>query len=512
MAIFKEVVRGDGSGIAEYYRVLNGNVYNVSYDVVTNKPSINGIELIGDISVTDLVRNEGFVQQESDPTVPEHIKLITEGDIIKWQASVDADYVTSAIGKAISNISQFSLEPVDVLPTENIKTNVIYAVPSENTQLKNARDEYVYINGDWECIGSTAIDLSGYAKKSEAIEMIMFSTRDTKEERKAKFLHAIELFKANKPFDARFYCPYGVAVLGSTYSPTYSHTAFLFDMDFERKGLAYSYVLTFILEQSSQANSGIGYAEIQLMSSTDNEDCEYLESFSANTTDTNYYLPRKKEIVTKEDIQNPFFITSSTISSSMINKITETARSSQWESLTFILSGESVAGNHGVYKYYSTERKGNAITGYTYIYKYQSMAPTGTDTITTNGLTQTVLNYSVITLETDRSQTITNYSITQIHGDSTGYYLDPVATEPFQPNTDNAPTNKKYVDDAISNAVSEASQVFVNYYTKEEIDDNYYSKDVIDAIYEEIMSNMGGSSGAHLFSTLEEMEASLGGE
>ena len=172
MAIFKEVVRGDGSGIAEYYRVVNGNVYNVSYDVVTNKPRINGIELIGDISVTDLVRNEGFIQQESDPTVPEHIKLITEGDIIKWQASVDADYVISVVGEAISNISQFSLEPVDVLPTEDIKTNIIYAVPSENTKLKNARDEYVYLNGDWECIGTTAVDLENYYTKTEIEDLV----------------------------------------------------------------------------------------------------------------------------------------------------------------------------------------------------------------------------------------------------------------------------------------------------------------------------------------------------
>ena len=172
MAIFKEVVRGDGSGIAEYYRVVSGNVYNVSYDVVTNKPKINGIELVGDISVTDLMRNEGFVQQESDPTVPKHIKLITEGDIIKWQASVDADYVTSVVGEAISNVSQFSLEPVDVLPTEDIKTNVIYAIPSENTKLKNVRDEYVYINGDWECIGSTAIDLGNYPTTLETMNLI----------------------------------------------------------------------------------------------------------------------------------------------------------------------------------------------------------------------------------------------------------------------------------------------------------------------------------------------------
>lgn len=53
MAIFKEVVRGDGSGIAEYYRVNDGKVMNVDYSVVTNKPTINGVVLAGDLTMAD---------------------------------------------------------------------------------------------------------------------------------------------------------------------------------------------------------------------------------------------------------------------------------------------------------------------------------------------------------------------------------------------------------------------------------------------------------------------------
>ena len=53
MAIFKEVVRGDGSGIAEYYRINDGKVMNVDYSVVTNKPTINGVVLAGDLTMTD---------------------------------------------------------------------------------------------------------------------------------------------------------------------------------------------------------------------------------------------------------------------------------------------------------------------------------------------------------------------------------------------------------------------------------------------------------------------------
>lgn len=172
MAIFREVVRGDGSGIAEYYRVVDGKVYNVSYDVIINKPTINGAELMGDLDLTKLMQSEGFLQEETDPTVPEHVKLITQADLLKWRSSVDAKYVTSAISDAIANISQFSLIPVEILPTENIRTNAIYAVPSTQSKLKNARDEYVYINGDWECIGTTAVELGNYYTKEDIDGML----------------------------------------------------------------------------------------------------------------------------------------------------------------------------------------------------------------------------------------------------------------------------------------------------------------------------------------------------
>ena len=76
-------------------------------------------------------------------------------------------YVDDSILTAIGSISSFSLLPVDVLPTENIQTNVIYAVPSDDPKEKDVRIEYVYINDDWEVIGSTKIDLSNYYTKAE---------------------------------------------------------------------------------------------------------------------------------------------------------------------------------------------------------------------------------------------------------------------------------------------------------------------------------------------------------
>lgn len=389
------------------------------------------------------------------------------------------DIVTLALSKKYTNArlenlatTGFTPVVVDVLPEPTqANSGNLYLVPANDPKDENKYLEYLVVENRWECIGSTAIDLGDYAKKSEAVEMIMFSTRDTKEARKAKFLHAIELFKANKPFDARFYCPYGVAVLDSKYTPSFSHTAFLFDMDFERKGWYYKYVLTFILEQRNESQSGIGYAEIQLMSTTADENCEYSEQLTANTSDTNYYLPVRNEIVTKLDIENPFFITSPSLHSSVIQQITHAANLSQWESLTFILSGESLEGHHGVYKFYTMEFAEDPSTGMILeTYKYKTIAPTGTDTITSNGLTQGLLTYSIITIELNENREIANYSISDVQGDSLGYYLNPEETESFQPDTDNAPANKKYVDNAISNAVDEAGQAFANYYTKEEVE------------------------------------------
>lgn len=57
---------------------------------------------------------------------------------------------------------------VDTLPPvlEGDPT-VIYFVPSEGTDDTNVRDEYMLVNGAWERIGTTRVDLSGYWSKDQ---------------------------------------------------------------------------------------------------------------------------------------------------------------------------------------------------------------------------------------------------------------------------------------------------------------------------------------------------------
>lgn len=72
-----------------------------------------------------------------------------------------------SIFTAIGDINSFEIAVVNALPTENIDDHTIYFVPQE--QGSTTHDEYMYINNQWELIGTTTIDLSDYLQKTDII-------------------------------------------------------------------------------------------------------------------------------------------------------------------------------------------------------------------------------------------------------------------------------------------------------------------------------------------------------
>ena len=70
------------------------------------------------------------------------------------------------VAKAIADVSGFHAEIVSELP-ETGKTNILYLVAKTEAASGDGYDEYLYINGAWERVGSTNIDLSGYVQASE---------------------------------------------------------------------------------------------------------------------------------------------------------------------------------------------------------------------------------------------------------------------------------------------------------------------------------------------------------
>lgn len=78
-------------------------------------------------------------------------------------------FVTNAIAKAVAGISTLSFEVVSTLPTSG-KAATIY-LKSKTGSANDVYDEYIWVNNKWELIGTTSVDLSGYLKASELVEL-----------------------------------------------------------------------------------------------------------------------------------------------------------------------------------------------------------------------------------------------------------------------------------------------------------------------------------------------------
>lgn len=67
---------------------------------------------------------------------------------------------------------------VQTLPTSDISTSTIYLVPASDPGEQNVYDEYIYVNGAWEHIGSTSVDLSDYVTKTYFDQTVGTATKN----------------------------------------------------------------------------------------------------------------------------------------------------------------------------------------------------------------------------------------------------------------------------------------------------------------------------------------------
>lgn len=77
-------------------------------------------------------------------------------------------FVQSAINNALAGISEISFDVVDALPDAGSKGK-IYLLAKASPNPDNIYTEYVWINGKWESIGDTVVDLSGYVQSSQMV-------------------------------------------------------------------------------------------------------------------------------------------------------------------------------------------------------------------------------------------------------------------------------------------------------------------------------------------------------
>ena len=90
--------------------------------------------------------------------------------------SVLSNISPEEVDNLINTINGLNFSVVEILPTENISTNTIYLVPLTSATTNNIYEEFIYLNNQWESIGTTQIDLSNYITKDTAEEITSTKT------------------------------------------------------------------------------------------------------------------------------------------------------------------------------------------------------------------------------------------------------------------------------------------------------------------------------------------------
>lgn len=111
-------------------------------------------------------QTENISVSEAITNINNEIDLVQESiNVLNSDATVEGS-VEHKIAQAIVNADHIKRAVVSGLPQKDIDVNTIYMVPNGLTGM-DIYDEYMYINNQWELLGNTQIDLTGYYTKDE---------------------------------------------------------------------------------------------------------------------------------------------------------------------------------------------------------------------------------------------------------------------------------------------------------------------------------------------------------
>lgn len=139
------------------YVHTDNNYTSADKDKLTDVASGAEVNVIDAISINGA--DATVTNKKVDITVPTKVSDITNDS--GFQTASD---VASAINSAIGGITSISFEVVTSLPATG-ENGVIYLMPNDGTN-PNIYDEYIYVNNNFEKIGTTEVDLSNYLQLS----------------------------------------------------------------------------------------------------------------------------------------------------------------------------------------------------------------------------------------------------------------------------------------------------------------------------------------------------------
>lgn len=115
--------------------------------------TINGHALTGDVTlkISDLENDSGFITS-------------TVSNLSNYYTKAQT-YMRTEIDSRLDAINSMNVSVVSALPQTG-DSHTIYLVP-KSASGSDAHQEYLYVNGSWELIGDTSVDLSNYYTKAE---------------------------------------------------------------------------------------------------------------------------------------------------------------------------------------------------------------------------------------------------------------------------------------------------------------------------------------------------------
>lgn len=107
------------------------------------------------------------------PLISTDIKTDDSSNLKTVSPKAVVDYVTESLS-SVTSIDIDILERGEYgengVPTVEGKKGVIYFVPLSNSEESDIYREYIYVNDNFEAIGTTAVDLSGYLQSADLVE------------------------------------------------------------------------------------------------------------------------------------------------------------------------------------------------------------------------------------------------------------------------------------------------------------------------------------------------------
>lgn len=127
---------------------------------------LNGIEDNAEVNLIEKITVNGVEQAISNKTVALTVMTNTVNDLVNYYTKANT-YNKTEVNALISAIPKFAIEVVNALPTTDISTTTIYLLRNSETTGSNLFEEYIYVNNQWELLGSQDIDLSDYVTTSD---------------------------------------------------------------------------------------------------------------------------------------------------------------------------------------------------------------------------------------------------------------------------------------------------------------------------------------------------------